>query len=130
VATRVAGPTVAELGVKVGDIFYASWGYDQTNVDFFEVVGVTAKSVKIVRTAQSVVTGDGTPNEGVVPRKGSFHSHGNGLAGDPNDYGNDPVTKRVQAGYQGRPRITLNTYASAYLWDGTPKYQTGYMFGH
>ena len=24
--------------VKVGDIYYTSWGYDQTNIDFYEVV--------------------------------------------------------------------------------------------
>lgn len=27
-----------KFGVKVGDIFSTSWGYDQTNVDFFQVV--------------------------------------------------------------------------------------------
>ena len=27
-----------KFGVQVGDIFSASWGYDQTNVDFFQVI--------------------------------------------------------------------------------------------
>ena len=34
--------------VKVGDVFVESWGYDQTNVDFVEVVSIT-KSGKSVR---------------------------------------------------------------------------------
>ena len=35
--------------VKVGDLFYSSWGYDQTNIEFFKVVGLTksGKSAKV-----------------------------------------------------------------------------------
>lgn len=33
--------------VKVGDIFVCSWGYEQTNVDFYQVVRTTAASVVI-----------------------------------------------------------------------------------
>ncbi len=32
---------------SVGDVIYNSWGYDQTNVDFYEVTAVLEKSVKI-----------------------------------------------------------------------------------
>lgn len=31
--------------IELGTIFAASWGYDQTNVDFYEVVRRTAKNV-------------------------------------------------------------------------------------
>lgn len=35
-------------GVKVGDLFSATWGYDQTNVDFFQVVSLAGKcSVRV-----------------------------------------------------------------------------------
>lgn len=30
-------------GLQVGDILYTSWGYDQTNVEFFEVVAMHGK---------------------------------------------------------------------------------------
>lgn len=33
--------------VRVGDIFYSSWGYDQTNVDFYEVAEVTSKCFRV-----------------------------------------------------------------------------------
>lgn len=37
-----------KYGVKVGDIFSMSWGYEQTNVDFFQVVELVGESsVKI-----------------------------------------------------------------------------------
>lgn len=38
-----------KYGVKVGDIFSASWGYDQTNVDFFQVVALVGETSVRVR---------------------------------------------------------------------------------
>jgi hypothetical protein len=36
-------------GVVVGDVFRCSWGYDQTNIDYYEVISVTGKSATICR---------------------------------------------------------------------------------
>ena len=33
--------------IKPGDIFYNSWGYEQTNIDFYQVVSVTAKTITL-----------------------------------------------------------------------------------
>lgn len=58
---------------KVGDALYASWGYDQTNIDFFEVVGIGAKSVKVRAIGQNYVTGsEGFMCENVTPAMGSY----------------------------------------------------------
>lgn len=38
-----------KFGVGVGDIFYASWGYEQTNADFFQVVELVGKASVRVR---------------------------------------------------------------------------------
>lgn len=44
----VTNDTVNSHGVKVGDLFYMSWGYEQTNVDFFQVVSLAgASSVRV-----------------------------------------------------------------------------------
>ena len=40
---------VNKFGVKVGDIFSASWGYEQTNNDFFQVVELVGSSSVRVR---------------------------------------------------------------------------------
>lgn len=40
---------VNQYGVKVGDLFYIDWGYDQTNIDFFQVCALRGKSSVIVR---------------------------------------------------------------------------------
>lgn len=37
----------AEEKVKIGDIFYSSWGYEQTNIDFYQVVEVKGSFVSI-----------------------------------------------------------------------------------
>lgn len=41
--------TVNKYGVKVGDLFRASWGYEQTNNDFFQVVELVGTSSVRVR---------------------------------------------------------------------------------
>ena len=40
---------VNKYGVKVGDLFYISWGYEQTNVDFFQVIELKGEASVIVR---------------------------------------------------------------------------------
>lgn len=46
---KKASEKVNKFGVKVGDLFSASWGYDQTNVDFFQVVALVGESSVRVR---------------------------------------------------------------------------------
>lgn len=42
-------------GVQVGDIFEMTWGYDQTNVDFFQVVKLCGeKSCRVVQVTPKV----------------------------------------------------------------------------
>jgi hypothetical protein len=38
---------LANHGVTVGDVFRCSWGYDQTNIDYYEVIAVTGKTATI-----------------------------------------------------------------------------------
>jgi hypothetical protein len=47
--------------VKVGDLFASSWGYDQTNVEFFKVVGLTksGKSARIRQIGMTSKSNDG-----------------------------------------------------------------------
>lgn len=35
--------------IKIGDVFSSSWGYDQTNVNFFQVIGLVGKNSVRVR---------------------------------------------------------------------------------
>lgn len=42
-------PKANKFGVKVGDVFHMSWGYDQTNNDFFQVVELCGEQSVRVR---------------------------------------------------------------------------------
>ena len=104
--------------LTVGSILASSWGYDQTNVDFYMVTRTTKTSVYI-RKIRSEVTRSGGPSDSVMPC----------LLGRPDSDSAEPKRKKVQT-YDGRPYVSLSTYASAYLWDGTPQRQTGWGYGH
>lgn len=53
---------------KVGDIFRTCWGYDQTNVEFFEIVSMTGKFCVVREIAQEVeATGSMQGRCGPVP---------------------------------------------------------------
>lgn len=43
--------------VKVGDLFYTSWGYDQTNVDFYKLMKIKGKTGTFQRINSEVVSG-------------------------------------------------------------------------
>ena len=44
-------------GVQVGDIFHASWGYEQTTNDFFQVVALAGKTSVRVRQVDPPIIG-------------------------------------------------------------------------
>lgn len=101
-------------GVRVGDVFYRSWGYDQTNVNFYVVVGLTDKCVKLQECGSRAVVEAGGYTEVVADTTRRF----------------GPVmTKRVKEGYSG-PATAFNSYSDCYKWDGCPKYETGTGYGH
>ena len=50
----------SKYGVKVGDFFSASWGYEQTNVDFFQVVALVGEtSVRVREVNPPIILTDG-----------------------------------------------------------------------
>jgi len=100
-------------GLKVGDILYASWGYDQTNVDFYQVIRVIGKATVEVQKVQSKTVREDMTATYVVAVPNRFVR------------GSRPMKKRVST----RGTIKMDhTYASK--WDGKPKYETSPYAGH
>jgi uracil-DNA glycosylase len=97
-------------GLKPGDIMVCSWGYDQTNIDFYQIVEVRGKNVVIREIASKIVGHEGAPQEEVMPV--------------PNHFVGEPMVKRP-GGSSGRPSVKVHSFASAHLWDGKPEHQTG-----
>ena len=96
--------------MKVGDIYSSSWGYDQTNVDFYKILEVKKSSAVIVEVAGKKVSDNG-PSTTVVP--------------SPEIEIGEPMLKRM-----GEYGFKIYSFAHATKWDGKPKYETGLGYGH
>ena len=97
---------------EVGEIFSSSWGYEQTNVDFYQVVEKPSKHYAVIRKiAQDTV-------------EGSVYSHGMAceVVAVPNAF----ISTETQKKKVGRYGIKLSSYSSAYKWDCRPKYKSWY----
>ena len=110
---------------RVGDIFYTSWGYDQTNIEFFQVVKVSPSSVWVQETGQIVESTDWGRDywKTVSDRKPKVSEWRNWDV--PGEY----ITKiadinihRINWDADGTPYIKFkHGYKWGYFWDGTPK---------
>jgi len=100
----------------VGDILYSSWGYDQTNVEFYEVVAITAKSIKVREIAQTS-TSNGVGSDNVMPVKGKYIEPATGA-------------KKVRTASDGYGSIKISSSITGFHWDGRPKHRTAFGYGH
>ena len=99
--------------LKVGQVLRCSWGYEQTNIDFYEVVELVGQHfVNIRPIAQRAVGECSGPTERVAPAVG--------------DYTGDVMRKRATA----TNSVRIASYASAYPWDGEACHQTAFGYGH
>lgn len=93
---------------KVGQIFYNSWGYDQTNIDFFQIIEVKSKSV-VMQAIGGERTYDQQDSGKVMPVADSFEGK--------------PFTKIVRVRiYNEKVNHTIG-YSE---FDGRPKYWSSY----
>lgn len=90
--------------LTIGQIVYTTWGYDQTNVDFYEVVGLKGTKTAVLRKIKSEITEHG------------LQSMSGYAVPIPGDYCEEAFNARAISSTQlkvGSRRIT-------YLWDGRP----------
>lgn len=109
---EVAEPTEKQTkdGVKIGDIFVSSWGYEQTNVDFYQVVDIKGTSTVILRAVGGEFTGYTSGMAGErKPVKDSFTS-------------DELIIKRVVDG------VIKFSHSNAYLWDGKRSYYNSWYY--
>ncbi len=109
---------------KVGDILYSSWGYDQTNIEFFKVVKVSEFSVWIQEIGKKVVEVTGWAHQNVVPVDSPEYQVRNwDVAGEYITKTHPIQRKKIQPSFSGYG-VSLNSFSSAFLWDGKPKGQS------
>ena len=113
---------MSDHAIQVGDMFVESWGYDQTNVDVYEVVRVMPKSVALMIGRSEVVNARVRPVPGHATPFDDYCR-----IGKPNAQGE--VIKRVGRGWRGEPWLNLSSYSGASLWDGERDYHDTYAAG-
>ena len=92
--------------VRVGDIFCATWGYDQTNVDYFVVVRLAGRTMVEVQQIAAVVRND--PVSGWIA--------GTSVP-DPDRPFGDLMRRKVNT-EGGNPGIRIYSFKYAFPWDG------------
>lgn len=97
-----------------GDILYSRWGYDQTNVNYYQVMKCTLTTTW-VREIEGRVSSYSGPYKNVVPVPGKFVG---------------PLIRRKSPDPKGRYQsIRIESYELAVIWDGKPK-SADYLGGH
>lgn len=99
------------MSINVGAILVSSWGYEQTNRTFYEVVGVGKSSVIVRKLAQDRQENPQAMVGTTTPR--------------PGEYTDEPMRRKLHdIGYG--PQVAISKYEWAKLWDGKPKDFTSY----
>lgn len=94
--------------IEQGVVLRSSWGYDQTNIDFYKVTKVQNGWAWIQSMGQIWVSNEGWMAETVVP--------GEVIEGKP-------VRRKIK-NFMGEDCIGINSYQVASIWDGKPELQT------
>lgn len=118
---------------NIGDILHHSWGYDQTNCDFYQVVGVKKASVVLRKIGATTVPGsEGFMSESLLPVKDAFLEKATqALTRFDHDITpeNPTITKRVSfyVKEDGSLRYYIPVpYGWCDLWNGKPQYSSWY----
>lgn len=111
-AEKKEATRMARNSVIVDDIFVCSWGYEQTQVDAYQVVNKTGNATVVLRpiACRTVEGSEGRDCQHVVPVYNAFTS-------------DETITKRI-----GEFGIKMNSYSSAYQWDGKREFYNSWYY--
>lgn len=98
-----------EHSFQVGDVVHHSWGWEQTNCDFYQVVEVPGKKSIVIREIASQCTENGFMSGHAMPLKDHFLTD------------SKPMLKKVRKG-----DCVSFKHGSASKWDGKPEYYSYY----
>lgn len=98
----------------VDDLFYMSWGYNQTNVNFYQVIDKPSAHFALIQE----IHGTYTKNCQVTAVPNSFKEK-------------EPMRKKILMDNNGKPYINMKSYANAYPTEvGREHYETPAGCGH
>lgn len=95
-----------KANINKGDIYFSTWGYEQTNVDFYRIIDVLPNSVRYVELNNRRVSVDHNGMSGTVV---------------PDVIADDVVrTSRLRVDGNGNCGFKPRSYCTATKWDGEP----------
>lgn len=94
--------------LKVGDILTSSWGYEQTNREFWEVTKVNAATVEVRELGQETTESTGWCQGRSDPKQGNYIGE----------------SRRCAVHYGNQVRV--HAHAFAHPWDGKPSFWSAY----
>lgn len=98
-AARKAAARAAGHALKVGDVLESSWGYDQTNIDYYQVTKLVGTQSVEIRQIRKQSAEDGFMTGKCVPAVGHFIGE---------------TTRRRVSDYGKRNSVKINSCANAY----------------
>ena len=112
---REQNKLTSDHNIKVGDIFYTSWGYDQTNSEFYKVVEVKGSRIYLRELKSEIQGNDGAGSDIIVP----------------SDEFEDDKIHTVSARVNGTvTNLDGTSFLSLSKWNGKPVYVTDAYSGH
>lgn len=118
---KAAEPKKNKFGVKVGDYFSTSWGYEQTNVNFFQVVelvgecSVRVKEVYPEMIAEEAVSGMSADRTYRLDTSKMAPLSAHATFIKDQEHGD---LKRLKSYRDGEPQFFLSSFADAYYCKG------------
>lgn len=95
-------------GVEVGHVLVSTWGYDQTNVDYYQVTKLIGKTmVEIRKIGTERIEATGWASDKVMPAIDDFRGN--------------PLRRKCVNG-----AVNVDDVCRAYLWDGKPDHRSSY----
>jgi hypothetical protein len=107
-ARRTASRKAAVNKLQVGHILRSSWGYDQTNIDYYQVTEVSGCMVTVREIGAVQLSG----NEGWMQGK---------CMPDPDNFKGAPKRYRSRG-----DSVRISSCQTAFLWQGRPDHWTAY----
>jgi hypothetical protein len=93
--------------IQVGDVLCSSWGYEQTNIDFYQVIERIGKATVVIREIAEDRTYDHSMSGTCMPVLNQFVG--------------EAMKKRI-----GDFGVKINSCSTASKWDGGSKYWSSY----
>jgi hypothetical protein len=129
---ELRSPSVVEVDPQPGDVYYTSWGYDQTNVEFFQVVKRTPGTVTVRRIGAYAEGNKLWPEPGKWGR--DVHIDGNDgtpsrLRAEQAGYSEKLCrlhSQKAGSYYEGKPgqSLTIDDVRRAWPYEGRGQYET------